>query len=165
MTSKPTLYAAALLASLLLPAVTLPAGAFAQTQAPVGGSTAARNAKGPAPMHASMSDRVEQHITRLHAQLHITPAQEPQWDQFAQVMRDNAKNMNQVFEQRKTSFASMNAAENMQSYAQIAQQHAQDTQKLATAFQSLYASLSDDQKKNADVVFRAHDGHPGHMKR
>ena len=49
----------------------------------------------------------------------------------------------------------MNAAENMQSYAQIAELHAQDTQKLAAAFQTLYGSMSDAQKKNADTVFRA----------
>ena len=82
------------------------------------------------------AERVDQHIGALHAELHITPAQQAQWDQFAQVMRDNATAMDQLLEQRATSFASMNAAENMQSYAQIAQQHAQDTEKLATAFQA-----------------------------
>ena len=33
--------------------------------------------------------------------------------------------------------------------------NAQDMQKLSTAFQTLYSSLSDEQKKNADEVFRA----------
>jgi protein CpxP len=112
-----------------------------------------------------VTERVEQHITRLHAQLNITPAQQAQWDQFAQVMRDNAKNMNQRFEERGTGFASMNAAENMQSYAKLAQQHAQDMQELATAFQALYASMSDDQKRNADAVFRTRGGHPAHGKK
>ena len=37
-----------------------------------------------------MEERVENHIKQLHAQLHITPAEQSQWDQFAQVMRDNA---------------------------------------------------------------------------
>ncbi|MDR3530756.1 MAG: Spy/CpxP family protein refolding chaperone [Rhodopila sp.] len=164
MTIKSTSYTAALLASLLLPAIALPVGAFAQTQAPAGGPSATSQPKAPAAKPTSMTERVEQHITDLHTQLHITPAQQTEWDQFAQVMRENAKDMNQALEQRGAGFASMNAAENMQSWAQIAQQHAQDMQKLATAFQALYGSMSDDQKKNADVVFRAHGDHPAHKK-
>jgi len=155
MTMKSICHAAALAAGLLLPAVALSVAAFGQTQTPVGGSSMAHK-----PKPVSAAERVDQHIGALHAELHITPAQQAQWDQFAQVMRDNATAMDQLLEQRATSFASMNAAENMQSYAQIAQQHAQDTEKLATAFQALYADLSESQKKNADVVFRAHGDHP-----
>ena len=159
---KSTSHAAALLAGLLLTAVPPPVGAFAQTQTPIGGPSASATPKTPVPKPISASERVEQHITQLHAQLHITPAQQAQWDQFAQVMRGNAKDMDQKLEQRAADFTSMNAVENMQSYAQIAQQHAQDTQKLATAFQTLYGDLSDAQKKNADVLFRAHGDRPTH---
>jgi hypothetical protein len=42
----------------------------------------------------------------------------------------------------------------MQSYAQIEQQRAQDVQKLVPAFQTLYSSLSDQQKSTADLIFR-----------
>ena len=48
----------------------------------------------------------------------------------------------------------MTAVDNMQSYAQIEQQRAQDVQKLVPAFQTLYSSLSDQQKKTADEMFR-----------
>jgi len=163
MPKKSTSFAAALLASLLLPVVAQPIGAFAQTS--VGEPSATPRPKAAAPEPASVTERVEQHIAHLYVQLHITSAQQAQWDQFAQVLRDNAKDMNQTLERRGASFASMNAAETMQSYAQIAQQHAQDTQKLATAFQALYGSMSDDQKKNADVVFRAQGDHPAHTRR
>ena len=169
MNIKSTTYTAAFLASLLAPAVALPVAAFAQNQTPTAVEAApavksappvtAPAAKPMARKPMSTTDRVEQHIKALHAQLRITSAQQSQWDQFAQVMRDNAKDMNQVLEQRRTSFATLNAADNMASYAQVAQQHAQDTQKLSTAFQALYGSLSDDQKKNADTVFRAHGDH------
>jgi periplasmic protein CpxP/Spy len=94
--------------------------------------------------------------------LHITPAQQSEWDQFAQVMRENAKNMDHDIEQRGARFTSMSALENMQSYAQIAQQHAEDTQKLAATFQALYGSMSEDQKKNADAVFRVREDHRMH---
>jgi protein CpxP len=153
MTIKSNSYVLALLAGLVIPAVSLPAGAFAQT--PSAAPTATAKPAATASKAPSAADRVEQHITQLHTQLHITPAQQAQWDQFAQVMRDNAKGVDALVDQRGASLASMTAAENMQSYSQIAQQHAQDMQKLSTAFQTLYSSLSDEQKKNADEVFRA----------
>jgi hypothetical protein len=164
MTIKSASFIAAMTASLLLPAVAMPAGAYAQTETPAAGQAAPNKPQARAPKPVSAAERVEQHITDLHARLRITPAQQAEWDQFAQVMRENAANMNQALEQRGSGFASLNAAENMQSYAQIAQQHAQDMQKLATAFQALYGAMSDDQKKNADTVFRAHGDHHVHKK-
>ena len=110
----------------------LATGAFAQSQTPSAGATEAHKPKAQ-PKSASTAERVEQHIAELHAELHITAAQQGQWEQFAQVMRENAKEMDQLLQQRAADFGSMNAVQNMQSYAQIAQQHAQDTQKLAAA--------------------------------
>jgi hypothetical protein len=71
------------------------------------------------------ADRVEQHITSLHKTLGITAAEEPQWNQFAQVMRDNATAMMQGFQDRATKVSTMNAVDNMQSWAQISAQRAQ----------------------------------------
>jgi protein CpxP len=102
----------------------------------------------------STPDRVEQRIADLHARLQITPDQQPLWDKFAQVMRDNARQMRQVADDRSAKIKAMNASDNMQSYAQIVMQHAQDLQSLATAFQPLYASLSPEQQRTADTMFR-----------
>jgi hypothetical protein len=104
----------------------------------------------------NMEAMVEQRIKDLHTRLHITAAQEPQWDQFAQVMRDNAKNTDALYEARADKMTTMTAVENMQSYAAIAQQHATEMQKLVPAFQTLYGSFNDQQKKQADDVFRAY---------
>jgi hypothetical protein len=49
---------------------------------------------------------------------------------------------------------SMSAIDNMHSYAQIARAYADNTERLATAFDSLYASLTDTQKQAADTLFR-----------
>ena len=49
----------------------------------------------------------------------------------------------------------MNAVQNMQSYEQLAQAHAQDLEKLVPAFQKLYDAMPDQQKQLADQVFRA----------
>lgn len=100
-------------------------------------------------------ERVEGRIKELHAQLHITPAEEPQWNEFAEVMRENARDMDQVFMQRAQQFPTMNAVQNMQSYEQISEQHAQRVQKLVPAFQKLYDVMPDQQKGLADQVFRA----------
>jgi len=101
-----------------------------------------------------VTQRVENRIADLHARLQITPAEQPLWDKFAQVMRDNALRMTQSASERAARLKDMNASDNMQSYAQIAMLHAQDVQNLSAAFLPLYASFSADQQRTADAVFR-----------
>ncbi|HEX3416598.1 MAG TPA: hypothetical protein VHT21_09375 [Stellaceae bacterium] len=48
----------------------------------------------------------------------------------------------------------MSAVVNMHSYAQIARAYADSTERLATAFDSLYASLTDTQEQAADTLLR-----------
>jgi protein CpxP len=100
-------------------------------------------------------ERVERRIKELHGQLQITPAEEPQWNEFAQAMRENARDMDQAFVQRAQQFPTMNAVQNMQSYEQLSEEHAQRVQKLVPAFQKLYDAMPDAQKRVADQVFRA----------
>jgi protein CpxP len=137
----------------------LPAAAVAQpTQSP---APAAPPAASSSPMTSqpvpgkTMEERVENHIKQLHAQLHITLVEQPQWDQFAQVMRENARDMDQAFMQRAQQYPTMNAMQNMQSYEQIAEAHAQHLQKLVPAFDNLYNAMPEQQKKLTDQVFRA----------
>src|SRR6202011_2690729 len=93
-------------------------------------------------------------VRTLPRQLGITAAQMPLWGGFAQAMRDNAADTDALFTQPPSAVASMNAADNMHSYAQIARAYADNTERLATVFDSLYASLSDTQKQAADTLFR-----------
>ena len=148
--------------ALVVAALALPLAARAQEQAQPAPTTAPAGTTGQATGKAAA--RVEQRITELHKQLRITPAQDAQWQQFAQVMRDNAQHMDQLMEQRASKVSTMTAPEDMQFYADISAQHAQDVQKLSAAFQTLYASFSDDQKKTADVVFRQSAEHGHHQK-
>ena len=104
----------------------------------------------------TMQSLAERRIADLHTRLRITPQQSQQWDQFTQVMRDNAREMDQIYQQRSEKLGSMSAVDNMQSYAQIEQQRAQEVQKLVPAFQTLYDSLSDQQKRTADQMFRTY---------
>jgi hypothetical protein len=103
---------------------------------------------------AATQAAVDQRIRTLQSQLGITEAQMPLWSAFAQAMRDNAAATDALFTQRAGAVATMSAPDNMHSYAQIARAYADNTERLAAAFDSLYASLSDTQKQAADMLFR-----------
>src|SRR5271169_1678220 len=92
--------------------LSLPAAAWAQSS-----QSPATQAATPAPPAAAASpmadhpvpgknaeERVENRIKELHAQLRITPAEEPQWNEFAQVMRENARAMDEAFKERAQGF-------------------------------------------------------------
>jgi periplasmic protein CpxP/Spy len=152
-------FAPAALAALLL----LPPAALAQSS-PTPAPAAPQGALPPAASSPiaghpvagkTAEERVERRIKELHAQLRITPAEQQQWDQFANVMRENARDMDGIFIQRAQQLESMTALQNMQSYEQIAEAHAQHLQKLVTAFQNLYDTMPDQQKLVADQVFHA----------
>jgi periplasmic protein CpxP/Spy len=137
-------------------------GAIAQTQDrpasahPATDATPAAMAKADAKRDAA----VERHITDLHAKLKITSAEESQWKKVAETMRENAGELDRAIDKRDASISSATAMDNLNSYAEIAQAHADNVKKLASAFSGLYSAMSDDQKKVADEVFshRDHDG-------
>jgi hypothetical protein len=140
----------------------LPGVALAQSsQSPAAQPATPPSAAGAASPMAShpvpgknAEERVERHIKELRARLQITPAEETQWNQFAEVMRQNARDMDQAFMQRAEQFSTMNAVQNMQSYEQLAEAHAQRVQELIPAFENLYNAMPEQQKQLADQVFR-----------
>jgi len=97
---------------------------------------------------------IDQRIADLHKRLQITSAQDAQWNQVADIMRQNAAAVEAAVKDRAANAKTMNAMDNLQSYEKIAQAHEQGLEKLIPAFQTLYDSMSDAQKKNADAVFR-----------
>ncbi|GGF23664.1 hypothetical protein GCM10011611_32190 [Aliidongia dinghuensis] len=115
-------------------------------------TAAAPAAAAPTAQATKHSARVEAHIADLKKRLKITDAESKQWDDFAQVMRDNGTAMETALQERDAS-KGISAVQDLQSYAKIAQTHADGVQKLAAAFQPLYDSLSPEQKKNADTIF------------
>ncbi len=146
--TKSALPVSALLAAGLL-AVALPAGGPAFGQQATGT---------PDKTHGVTTEaRVEQRITQMHKRLKITPAEEPAWDAFAQVMRTNVTSMEQAYRQRASSVGTMTATENLRNFAQIESSRAQGVQDLSASFDSLYGTLSDEQKKTADAMFRHYE--------
>ena len=103
---------------------------------------------------------VEHKITDLHAKLKITASEEPKWQEVANTMRENAKDMDKAIDKRESTMGSATAIDDLNSYAEIAQAHANGVKKLASAFSGLYSVMSDDQKKEADEIF-SHRNHEG----
>jgi len=109
-------------------------------------------------------DRAELRIKDMNAKLKITPAQEERWAKVAQAMRENAKTMDALTQVRDSRAKDMTAVDDLKSYAEITEAHADGIRKLTPAFASLYASMSDTQKKEADTLFRHGDHKHGDRK-
>ena len=106
-----------------------------------------------AQMNAALTGQTESRITELRKHLHITPAQQPQWDAFARVMRENAVRMDPYFRDRLAA-QKLNAVESLRTYTAMAQEHALGMQRLLPAFETLYNAMSADQQRSADQAFR-----------
>ncbi|WP_233841849.1 Spy/CpxP family protein refolding chaperone [Dyella sp. 2HG41-7] len=139
----PFVLSLALLAGAAVAQSTAPASSGSSSAAPAASKTRAER----------KADMVEQQITDLHTKLEITDAQSSEWNAYADVMRNNARRASEAFQQRAQKMSSMNADDVMKSYAQLAQMHAEDMQKLSDAWSALYAKLSPEQKENADALF------------
>ena len=103
---------------------------------------------------ASAEDRVEARITNMHAKLKITQAQEVQWANVAQVMRDNEKAVEPLIKARKENAKTMTAVDDLKSYGEVTDAHADGIKKFTPVFATLYAGMSDNQKQEADALFR-----------
>lgn len=105
-------------------------------------------------MATAKADPVEAHIKELHNKLHITAAQQTQWDSLVQVMRDNAKAMTDLQKQRGQDASAMTAVDAIKSYQAVIAAHEAGMAKFVPAFQALYDSMSSAQKETADSMFR-----------
>lgn len=114
------------------------------------------------PMHKSHVERVQDRIKSLHDQLKITAAQEPQWSKVAQVMTDNAQKMSDLEKARHAAAPTATAVDDLKAYQAIVDAHAAGLKDLIPAWTDLYNSLSDDQKKTADAMFRHRPRHAMH---
>jgi len=145
-------------AALLTMVLTLPVAVWAQnTEANpvIAVATAGSGAPALQTRQARMqAASLEKHLSTLHSKLHITPAQEPLWQDVAAAMRDNVSQLDSVYAQREKDFNSMSAVDDLKSYGQVQDTHARNVQSLIGPFQALYASFSVAQKKQADETFR-----------
>jgi hypothetical protein len=99
-------------------------------------------------------ERTEARIKDLQDALKITAEQQGLWNALTQVMKDNAKTLEGLAKARADKSKDMNAVEDLKSYNQFVQTQAEGLKKYIPAFEALYNSMSDEQKKNADVLFK-----------
>lgn len=118
--------------------------------------TGATTVQAPAPNYRGWSvERVaQQRLTELHNTLGITASEQPAWNQFAETALGNARTLDELYRQRAETLPSMNAVQNMRSFAQIESQKAANVQRALPAFESLYAELTPGQRQAADQTFR-----------
>lgn len=112
---------------------------------------------------ASMSheEKADDRIKEIHDKLAITGDQEKEFGKLADVMRDNAKNMDAAVAKQEAAEKTASALDDLKAYQATAQAHADSVKELIPAFESLYAVLNDDQKKEADSLFVPGKGGPG----
>jgi len=102
----------------------------------------------------SAVDHNEARIKQLHETLKITDAQEELWKNLTQVMRQNAKDMDAINKDMAENTQTMNAVDHMKFHSQITEVHLDQVKKFIPPFETLYASMSDGQKKITDTTFR-----------
>jgi protein CpxP len=107
---------------------------------------------------------VDEWIAYLQERLHITPEETEQWNAVAQVMRDNAESIHRLVQERNQNQKAMDAVDDLRSYEQLTEAQADGIKRLLPVFETLYGGMSDDQKKNADIVFSSFE-RPGAQKR
>jgi hypothetical protein len=73
-------------------------------------------------------------------------------------MRENAKDMDALTDtlakERAESTKTMNAVEHMKLHSQITAAHSDQLEKFIPPFEAFYFSMSDEQKKTTDTIFR-----------
>jgi hypothetical protein len=93
-------------------------------------------------------------IKYLHDRLRITAEQEPLWDSVAQVIRDNAREIAPLLKERFRATTSGSAPDILHAYEALGEAQLENFKKFTAAFEPLYASLPDNQKRIADAVIR-----------
>jgi hypothetical protein len=113
--------------------------------------------KAQAQQQAPQEQGIERQVSELKKRLNITPQQQPQFDAFAQAMRQNAQTMEPLMQEQQQS-PNRNAVEDLKAAAKFAEAEADALKRLVSPLQALYDALSDQQKKVADQVLVASAG-------
>jgi len=99
-----------------------------------------------------MASHVEGRIAALKTELKITEAQAPQWLAFADALRGTAKSMEAMQGQMMKVAAPSPLSARLARQEETLSAHLASVKALKAAFDPLYASFSDEQKKVADGI-------------
>jgi hypothetical protein len=99
-----------------------------------------------------MAEHVEGRVAFLKAELKITDAQLPQWNGFAQAVRDNATAMQGMQGGMMVMNQAATLPDKLAAREKIMSARLEAVRKFKAAAEPLYAALSTDQKKTADEI-------------
>ena len=106
--------------------------------------------------HHMKSETVDDRIADLHKSLKITADEESNWAGVAKVMRDNDAALTALVAARTAETREkVSAVEDLKMYEKFAQAHVDGLKNLIGAFETLYATMPDQQKAVADGIFQA----------
>ena len=155
LTSRATAAAAILLGAIVLATPLFAASGDSMTTTKPRTASSRQEMASATASDSPANEPVETRIRELHKKLKITDAQKTQWDALAQVMRDNAQKMADLEKQRAADAKTMTAVDVVKSYSEVIDAHENGMKKFIPAFEDLYNSMSDQQKKVADSLFRS----------
>jgi protein CpxP len=98
---------------------------------------------------------IEANIASLHQRLQITPAQEPQFNAVANVMRENARAEASA---PARPAANATAVDDLRAFIRYSDVELAGYRRLLPVLEALYATLSPIQRRTADAVFREGPG-------
>jgi periplasmic protein CpxP/Spy len=118
----------------------------------------------------SATERVEARLAFIQKTLQITPAQQTQWDTFANVLRRHARDMDERFQQRRAQAgqgaanANVSAIERLERMQRMTADRYNKLGEVIAAAKPLYETLSPEQKQAADQMLArgGRGGHHGH---
>jgi len=119
---------------------------------PAAGASAPAPQTTPAPRHRGPGLSVDARIAYLHKRLQITADQDPKFNAVADAMRTNLQAMEALLQQRDQD-TNRTAVSALVWYERMTEAHAAALQKFVPAFEALYTTLSDSQRKAADTIF------------
>jgi hypothetical protein len=102
-------------------------------------------------------DRIDAHLAYARAALHITDAQAPQWNAFAEAARTAAQGLRQALAPAvQAAGQPLSAPEQLERHAVLLSAQLEATRAMARAAKPLYDALSDEQKRTANELMADH---------
>lgn len=134
-----------------------PAPSAQATPTPPAPGPGPRADQGRGPAGMSSDDRAaffDARLAAIRAGLRLTPEQEGLWPPVESAVRDMARTMMELREQRRTEQPPAEALDRLARMGEAATKRGQAMTRFADAARPLYASLSDDQKRRLRVLMR-----------
>jgi periplasmic protein CpxP/Spy len=103
---------------------------------------------------AAEGDPAAARIKYLHDRLRITAEQEELWEDVGRAIRDSARDLAPLLKERFQLTTNGHAVDLLHAYEALGEAQLDSLKKIITAFDPLYASMSESQKKIADAILR-----------